>query len=65
VYQSPYLASLLATELRREMLARADQQRRARQLVALARASRRAGRTERRMRRVLGRALQLRAELEQ
>lgn len=65
MYQSPYLASQLATELRREMLARADQQRRARQLVALARASRRAGRTERRMRRVLRRALQLRAELEQ
>ena len=65
MYQSPYLASLLADARHREMLARAEQQCQARQLVALVRASRRAWRAERRMHRVVRRALQPRAELEQ
>jgi hypothetical protein len=60
VYQSPYLASQLANERQREMLAHAEQKRQARQVGALARASRRAVRAERRMRQ----ALELRTELQ-
>jgi hypothetical protein len=65
VYQPPYMASQLASERRRELLAQAEQQRRARKLAALARASRRAERAERRMRRAVRKALRLRAGLEQ
>jgi hypothetical protein len=65
VHLHPHVASQLASERRREMLAQGEQQRRARQLVALARASRRAERTERRMRRAVRKALRLRAGLEQ
>ena len=61
----PYVASQLARERHRDMLAQAQQQRRARQLIALARASRRAERAERRMRQAVRKALRLRAALEQ
>ncbi len=58
------LASQLARERQRDVLARAEQQRLARQVVALARASRRAERAERRMRAAVRKALRLRSELE-
>jgi uncharacterized protein involved in exopolysaccharide biosynthesis len=61
----PYTLSQLAGEWRRDVLAQARQQRLARQLAALASASRRAGRAERRMRQATRRARQLRARLEQ
>jgi hypothetical protein len=61
--QHPYLISQLASERQREMLVRAEQQRLARQVTAFRRASRRAERTERRIRRAAGRALPLRTEL--
>jgi hypothetical protein len=59
------MASQLANERRRELLAQAERQHRARKCAALARASRRAARAERRMRRAVRKALRLRAELEQ
>jgi hypothetical protein len=65
VYLHPCLASQIASERRREMLADARRQRQARQLAALARATRQAERAERRMRRAAHRALGLRAELQQ
>jgi hypothetical protein len=65
VHMHPYVASQLARERRRDMLAQAQRQRRARQLVALARASRRAERAERRMRQAVRKALRLRGALEQ
>jgi len=65
VYLPPYLASQLAMERQREMVAQAQQQRRGRQLAALARASRRAKRSELRMHRALRAAVQLGAELPQ
>lgn len=61
----PYVAGQLARERRSDMVAQAQQQRQARHLVALARASRRAGRAERRMRQAVRKALRLRAALEQ
>ena len=61
----PHVASQFANERRREILAQVEQQRRARQLVKLARASRRAERAERRMRQALRKSLRLRSELEQ
>jgi hypothetical protein len=65
VHMHPYVASQLGRERRRDMLAQAQRQRRARQLVALARASRRAERAERRMRQAVRKALRLRGALEQ
>jgi hypothetical protein len=65
VHMHPYVASQLARERRRDMLAQAQRQRRARQLVALARASRRAELAERRMRQAVRKALRLRGALEQ
>ena len=62
MYVHPYLAAQLAKERHREMVAQAQQQRRGRQLAALARAGRRAEPAERRMRRAVRVALQLRAE---
>lgn len=61
----PYALSQLAGEWRRDLLAQARQQSVARQLAALARASRRAERAERRSRQATRRARQLRARLEQ
>jgi hypothetical protein len=58
------VASQLATQRRREMLAQAEGQRQVRQLVALARASRRAQRAERRMRQAVRKVLQLREGLQ-
>ena len=63
MYLHPYMASQLGSERRREMLAQAERQHRARKLAALARASRRAERAERRMRRAVRKALRLRAGL--
>jgi hypothetical protein len=61
----PNVASQFASKRYREVLAQAEQQRMARHLVKLARASRRAERAERRMRQALRKALRLRSELEQ
>ena len=60
-----YLSAQFAQERQREMLATAAQQRLAQQAVALARASRRADRAERRLRTVVRKVLRLRSELEQ
>ena len=65
MFTHPYLASQLARERQRDMLAQADQQRLARQLRDLARTSPQAGRTERRTRyRALRAAARLRAGLQ-
>ena len=56
MFTHPYLASQLATERQRDMLARADQQRLARQLRGLARASRGAARAQRRLARPVRRS---------
>ena len=64
MYQHPYLASQLAEQRQRELLAQADRYRQSRHLAALAKASRRAERAERRLRRALHKALRLRAGLQ-
>jgi hypothetical protein len=64
VHLHPHLASQLASERRRDMLARAQQQCRARQATALARAARPSKQAERRMGRAVRTALRL-AGLEQ
>jgi hypothetical protein len=56
MFTHPYLASELARERQRDMLAQADRQRQARQLRDLVRASRRAERATRRMSRSLQRS---------
>ena len=58
----PYVASRLARERHRDMLAHAHQQRTARRLTTLARASRQAERAGRRARRALRTAARLRTE---
>jgi len=60
----PSMASQLARELQREMLAQAGRRRLARQLVALARAAQRAERAQRRLRLAARRAM-LQGNLEQ
>jgi hypothetical protein len=65
VYLHPHVGGQLASERQRDRLVRAQGQRRVRQLVALARESRRAERAERRMRQALRRALRLSSGLEQ
>jgi hypothetical protein len=55
MFTHPYIASQLTAERQREMLARAHQQRLARQLRGLARAARRAQRADRRRTRPLKR----------
>lgn len=62
MYLHPHVASQLAGERHREMLAQAERHRLARQFAVAAKASRRA---ERRMRQGARRALRLRTELEQ
>ena len=62
--QHPYIASQVAKQRHRESLAQAEQHRRARQVLALARASRRAGRAEGRIRQAIRKARQLRAGLQ-
>jgi hypothetical protein len=64
VYQHPYLASQLAKQRQRELLAQADRDRKSRHVAALAKASRRAERAERRLRQALDKALRLRAGLQ-
>ena len=58
------LTRLLARERQREFLAQAEQQRLARQAVALARATRRAEQAERRLRTAVRKVVRLRSELE-
>jgi len=65
MYLHPYVASQLANERHRDLLAQAQRQRLGQQLRALARASRRAERAEERMRQALHKALRLRAGLQQ
>ena len=65
MYQHPYIASQVAKQRQREILAQAEQHRRARQVLALARASQRAGRAEHRIRQAIRKAQQLRAGLQQ
>jgi hypothetical protein len=65
VSMHPYIGSQLGGEHRRDMLAQAERQHRARKVAALARASRRAERAERRMRRAVRKTLRLRAGLQQ
>jgi hypothetical protein len=64
VHMHPRVARQVVDDRRRDMLAQVQQQRRARQFVALARAARRAERAERRIRRAIRKALRLRAGLE-
>ena len=64
MHMHPYVASQLARERHRDMLAQAQRQRRARQPMSLARASRRADRAEQRMRQAVRKALRLRAALQ-
>ena len=63
MFTNPYISIELAKERQREMLAHAEQQRRARPLVALAGASRQAQRAERRMNHALRKAVRLRTQL--
>lgn len=58
----PYQSGQLADDRRRQALAQAEQGYLAAQAVELAKAARRAERTERQIRRALRRALRLRAE---
>ena len=53
MFTNPYLSCQIASDRYREMLASAEQQRQARQLLTQTRASRPAGRTARRLRRLL------------
>ncbi|HKA95152.1 MAG TPA: hypothetical protein VKD66_02715 [Streptosporangiaceae bacterium] len=65
VYLHPHIGGQLASERQREILAQAERHHLARQLAAVARASRRAARAERRLRLAVRRAVRLRAGLEQ
>jgi hypothetical protein len=60
----PHQSGQLADDRRRQMLAQAEQGYQAAQVVALAKAARRARRAELQIRRALRRALRLRAEPE-
>lgn len=64
MYQPPYLASELAKQRQRELLAQADRYRQSRHVAALAKASRRAERAERRLRQAVRKALRPRAGLQ-
>ncbi len=64
MYQPPYLASQLAKQRQRELLAQAERYRQSRHLAALAKASRRAERAERRLRQAVRKAQRLRAGLQ-
>jgi hypothetical protein len=61
----PLIMSQLAAEKRRDMLAQAEQDRLVKQFAALARASRRAERAQRRLEKATRLTLRLRAELNQ
>jgi hypothetical protein len=58
----PMITSQLAAENRRDTLARAERERLASQLAAMARASRRAGRAQRKMQKAVRLTLLLRSE---
>jgi hypothetical protein len=58
----PMITSQLAAENRRDMLARAERDRLPSQLAAMARASRRAGRAQRKMQKAVRLTLRLRSE---
>jgi hypothetical protein len=62
MFNHPYITGELARQRQRDMLAQADRQRLGRQLLALARTSRRAEATERRLHGALRIALRLRTE---
>jgi hypothetical protein len=59
----PHMVGQLVAEKRRDMLAQAEQDRRASQSAALARASRRAERAQRKMHKAARVVLRLRSEL--
>jgi hypothetical protein len=61
----PLIISQLAAAKRRDMLAQAEQDRLARQIALMARASRRARRAERKMQKAARLSLRLRSELNQ
>jgi hypothetical protein len=61
----PHVSSQYAKARQRDLLAKAERQRQARQFMAQARESRRAERTQRRMRQAVRRALRLSSGLEQ
>ena len=65
MYLHPAMASQLAAEKRRDMLAQAKQDSLAKQLSDVARASRRAQRAERKLQKAERLALRLRSELAQ
>jgi hypothetical protein len=64
MFTNPYLTSELARDRHNEMLARAEQLRLARRLVALNRASRQADRAGRRLQRALRKAARLRTQIQ-
>ena len=64
MFTNPSLTSELARDRHNEMLARAEQLRLARRLVALNRASRQADRAGRRLQRVLRKASRLRTQIQ-
>jgi len=65
MFLHPAISSQLVAEKHREMLAQAEQDRRASQLASLARASRRAERAKRQMLKARRLTLRLRSELTQ
>jgi hypothetical protein len=65
MYLHPEITRQLAAEKRRDMLALAEQDRRAKQLSALARAERRSERAQRKLQKAARLTLQLRSELSQ
>ena len=65
MYMHPAMLSELAASKHRDMLAQAEQDRRAKQLAMLARASRRAERAQRKMQKAARLSLRLRSELNQ
>jgi hypothetical protein len=65
MYMHPAMLSEMAASKRRDMLAQAEQDRRAKQLATLARAERRAERAQRRVQKATRLTLRLRSELNQ
>lgn len=63
MYMHPVITSQLAAEKRRDMLAQAEQDRRAWQLASLARAERRADRARRHLQKAARSTLRVRSEL--
>ena len=63
MYMHPVITGQLATEKRRDMLAQAEQDRKAWQLASLARAERRANTARRQLRKAARLTLRLRSEV--